>query len=219
MRTTTAGINERETPNNIIIIEGDWLYSECLKALFVSDGAGIFQYYHIADFLNNGTHLVKDADVVLLDAGLDHDDGLDLIPTIKLYNPNISVVVLTRITDCESIRKAFQLGACGYLLKDEPMQDIYEQVMGCCKKNRVAISYEALSSFIKEDDAKYTAHGFNQLFTDRESEVIAFLEKGLTQKEIGTNMNISSATVNQHLKHIYQKMHVRSKTELLYKMR
>lgn len=214
------GVNNKQVGlKNIIIIEDDWVYSECLKVLFDTHNVTAYQYYSVKSFLEDGLGLLADSDILLLDINLDDKSGLNLVPVIKFHNASIPIVILTLASDYKNIKRAFQLGVCGYLLKGEPLQVIYEQIMLCFENKRVAIAHTALINLIREDNVlPYRTNHFESMFTEREREVISFLEKGLSQKEIASNMHISSGTVNQHLKHIYQKMNVRSKTELLYKI-
>ena len=210
--------NTDKCSRNIIVIGGE-SNSGYLEPLFANEYSGNYQYHTTGDFLKDTGNLLSEVDLVLLDVDGDNGDTLDLLPIIKSYNAAIKVIVITDVTDYENIKKAFEFGASGYLLKRESLTDIYEQVIACADNKRVAISHEALLSLVKKNEgSRYQESDYLKVFTEREKTLISYLEKGLTQKEIGSSMNISAATVNQHLKHIYQKMNVRSKTELFYKM-
>ncbi|MDB5230351.1 MAG: DNA-binding response regulator, LuxR family [Chitinophagaceae bacterium] len=202
----------------LMIIEDDSFFSECLKDLFLPFGTEVYQYYTVSHFLNNGLALLNHTDVVLLDINLGMDSGLDLINTIKQHKQSVCIIMITSVSDQYSVKKAFSSGVSGYLLKAEKLAEIYDQIMTCYKGNRVAISNNALSKLFENDTNKFLKNSHAHLFTEREQEVILLLQRGLTQKEIGYSMSISASTVNQHLKHIYNKMNVRSKTELIYKL-
>lgn len=216
MENVSFESNKQNSLKNIIIIEDEWVYSECLKKLFASSTT--YQYYNKTSFINSDFQMLSNIELIILNIKLGNEDGLDLLPIIKSHNPFVPIIVITNIEDQDIIYKVFERGAAGYLLKGEPMLDIYEQVMDCVKKNRVVISHEILLKLIEHNAQKPSLFNMLEVFTSRERSVIEYLEKGLTQKEIGSAMDISAATVNQHLKHIYQKVNVRSKTELLYKI-
>ena len=213
--------NTDKSSRNMIIIGGE-SDSGYLGPLFDDAYSGNYRYYTTGDFLKDVDNLLSEVDVVLLDIDRNSGDTFSLLPIIniiKLYDANLPVVVISDATVYENIKKAFELGASGYLLKREPLTEIYEQVIACADNKRVAISHEVLISLVRKNEGgRYQESDCLKVFTEREKSLISYLEKGLTQKEIGSSMNISAATVNQHLKHIYQKMNVRSKTELFYKM-
>ncbi len=221
MTTNTINVTNSadKCSRNIIIIGDKICNSDYPYFPFAGDYSGNCQYHTISDFLKEVDTILPEADVVLLDIDRNNKDILGLLPVIKLYNSDLQVVVITDVIDHENIKNAFELGASGYLLKGESFTEIYEQAIACAENKRVAISHEVLISLVRKnagnDDQESNCL---KVFTEREKTLISYLEKGLTQKEIGTEMNISAATVNQHLKHIYQKMNVRSKTELFYKM-
>lgn len=220
MKKILDGVNQQTDLAQVIIIEDDWVYSECLKKMFQSYDTNTvcYQFYSIAAFISDGFGLLSDSDMVILDINLGSEQGLDLIPSLRLHNSSVPIVVLSMASDYTNIKKAFQLGVSGYLLKEESLQEIYKQVMLCFKSKRIAITHTVLHNLVWEDSSRKRVNKFQDLFTERQHEVVTFLEKGLTQKEIASSMNISAGTVNQHLKHIYQKTNVRSKTELLFRM-
>ncbi len=221
MTTSTISVtsNTDKCSRNIIIIGGEFCNSGYPYLSFAGEYSGNCQYYTTSDFLKEVDTILPGVDVVLLDIEKNNVNTLSILPVIKLYDTNLPVVVISDVTDYRSIKKAFEIGASGYLLKRESFTEIYEQVIACAENKRVAISHEVLISLVKKNGGSdFLESDYLKVFTEREKTLISYLEKGLTQKEIGSSMNISAATVNQHLKHIYQKMNVRSKTELFYKM-
>lgn len=154
-------------------------------------------------------------DVVLMDLNLPQMSGIECIRKLKELLPNTSMLVLTVYEDSEHIFQALKAGASGYLLKrSEP-----EEVLEAIKNTRDGGA--PMSSQI----ARRVVHSFHQpasgadttALTERENEILAFLSKGFANKEIADELKISIPTVRTHLRHIYEKLHVRSRTEAIVK--
>ncbi|HEY9509293.1 MAG TPA: response regulator transcription factor [Verrucomicrobiae bacterium] len=154
-------------------------------------------------------------EVVLMDLNLPQMSGIDCIRRLKELHPAIQVIVLTVYEDGEHIFRALKAGASGYLLKRSEPDD----VLNAIKEAREGGS--PMSSQI----ARRVVHSFHEpapnapatSLTERETEILSFLSKGFANKEIADKMNISVPTVRTHLRHIYEKLHVRSRTEAIVK--
>lgn len=218
MKNTPLYRSPKLSMHKIIIIEHEWVYADCLRTLYNSYNTCAFHYYNTESFINTGLHLLSDADLVLMDIRFGNENGLDLIPIIKSHNLSVPIIVISYLQEYQRIKKNFISGDQKYPVNRDSLMDIYDQIVTCIQKRRVANAQKIYVSLIEKSVQANKGSKFDQILTKREQNVITYLEKGLTQKEIGYSMNISAATVNQHLKHIYQKMNVRSKTELLYKM-
>jgi DNA-binding NarL/FixJ family response regulator len=154
-------------------------------------------------------------DLLLLDLGLPHRDGLEVLGDLQNFLPAVKVLILTAFDDREKVYRAICNGASGYLLKtadsDEILAGIRDVIHGT----------SALSSPI----AKMILDGFsrhgpvNQIepLTSREQEVLGELVKGFIKKEIADHLSISLHTVDMHLRSVYRKLHVRSQTEAVSK--
>jgi DNA-binding NarL/FixJ family response regulator len=154
--------------------------------------------------------------VVLMDLNLPHMPGTECIRRLKELLPATQVIVLTVYEDSEHIFRALKAGASGYLLKrSEP-----EEVLEAIKNAREGGS--PMSSQV----ARQVVHSFHQpapttldttALSDREKEILNFLTKGFANKEIADKMQISVTTVRTHLRHIYEKLHIRSRSEAIVK--
>jgi DNA-binding NarL/FixJ family response regulator len=119
--------------------------------------------------------------------------------------------------DDEFIFSALKNGALGYLLKDSTGDQILEALEGLKNGGSPMSPYIArrvTASFQQPKEKKIT-----ELLSEREQEVLHHLSQGLIYKEIGEKLFISHETVKQHIKHIYQKLHVQNKIEALNKLR
>ncbi len=156
-------------------------------------------------------------DVVIMDIQLPGITGVECTLQIKALVPEIQVLVFTVFGDSDLVFKALEAGASGYLLKRTPRNAIVDAVKdvwfgGAPMSGEIA--RKVVDSFRKPSKAKDA--DLEQL-TQREEEVLALLAKGYITKEIADQLGISFDTVRFHLKHIYQKLHVRSRSEALIK--
>ncbi|MGC3958366.1 MAG: response regulator transcription factor [Verrucomicrobiota bacterium] len=155
-------------------------------------------------------------DVVLMDLNLPQMSGTECIRKLKELLPATQVIVLTVYEDSEHIFHALKAGASGYLLKRSEPEEILEAITNAREGGA------PMSSQI----ARRVVHSFHEptptgldttALTERETEILAFLSKGFANKEIADKLNISVPTVRTHLRHIYEKLHVRSRSEAIVK--
>ena len=162
-------------------------------------------------------HLPKDKpDAVLMDINMAGMDGIECVRHLKVSMPEVQIMMLTVYEDTEQIYKALAAGATGYLLKrlepDELLQAIRDvQAGGSPMSNSIA--RKVVASF---QEAKRFGGKENPL-SSREQMVLDCLAKGLAYKQIADELNISINTIRTHLRHIYEKLHVQSRTEAVAK--
>ena len=152
-------------------------------------------------------------DVVLMDIHLPGESGIACTARLRQKVPNIQVIMLTVYKDIKMIFQALKAGACGYVLKRSDEKDILaaiSEVRAGGAPMTSEIARMVVRSFMEEpsEEASPTAQ-----LSAREQEILALLAQGLSNKEIGTQLHISFGTVRTHLMHIYEKLHVRCRTE------
>jgi DNA-binding NarL/FixJ family response regulator len=155
-------------------------------------------------------------DVALVDIHLPGMNGIDCVAKLKAQLPNLSILMLTRYEQNDLIFNSIRAGASGYLLKNTPCADLIqaiEQVHAGGAPMTMQIARKVLDHFrqIQQPSA-----GVEKL-TPREQEVLALLAKGCLYKEISDALGISINTMRSHLKVIYEKLHVHSRTEAAMK--
>lgn len=149
----------------------------------------------------------QEIDVVLLDLRMPGFSGIETLRSLLEIRPGIRVVILSSFELDEEIHLAVEAGACGYLLKD----------MTC----------EAITSGIRDVHAGRSCfpHRISQRLAERkqraelsprEREILEFVAKGLTNKEIGAALNISQFTVRNHINHLTSKLEVSDRTEAAF---
>jgi DNA-binding NarL/FixJ family response regulator len=151
-------------------------------------------------------------DVVLMDIFLPRMSGIECTSRLKLLLPKVQILILTAVEDDELVFMALQSGADGFLLKRTKPEDLRAamlDVIGGGAPMTSEIARRVVESFRK---ASRLPKDTVRLST-REEEVLILLSKGYANKEIAAELAISVETVGSHLKHIYEKMHVRSRAE------
>src|SRR5438876_3520970 len=149
-------------------------------------------------------------DVILLDVELPGLNGLEAVKRIKSISPSTRVIMLTVFDDHDKIFKAICAGASGYLLKTSPMEKIIESIReaqdgGAPMTPRVARS--VLDMFMRTS-SPHQDYGL----TTREQSILELMTKGLIKKEIADRLSVSYHTVDTHLRNIYAKLHVHTRT-------
>lgn len=151
-------------------------------------------------------------DVVLMDIFLPRMSGIECTTRLKLLLPKTQILMLTAMEDDELVFMALVAGADGYLLKRTKPEDLRAamlDVLGGGAPMTSEIARRVVESFRK---AKARSQPEVHL-SAREEEVLILLSKGYSNKEIASQLSIGTETVGSHLKHIYEKMHVRSRAE------
>jgi DNA-binding NarL/FixJ family response regulator len=152
--------------------------------------------------------------VVLMDIHLPGESGIACTARLREKMPNVQVIMLTVYKDIKIIFQALKAGACGYVLKrsaDQEILDAIAEVRAGGAPMTSEIARMVVRSFMEPQDVS-NAGGTDQLST-REMEILALLAEGFANKEIASRLFISNATVRTHLMHIYEKLHVRCRTE------
>ncbi|MDB5267571.1 MAG: hypothetical protein JWP58_611, partial [Hymenobacter sp.] len=150
--------------------------------------------------------------VLLLDLGLPGLSGTQVLPLLKEKYPALEVIAFTAHEDVEHVYQALCCGATGYLTKGTPLEllapAVREVARGGAPMSR-AVSRKVLAHF-RPTPATHTA-----LLTPREQQVLQGIVDGLSDKQISARLDLSTLTVRTHVKHVYRKMHVNSRTQLL----
>jgi DNA-binding NarL/FixJ family response regulator len=155
-------------------------------------------------------------DVVLMDIHLPNMSGIECTRRLKELCPSIQILILTVYEDNERIFGALKAGASGYLLKRSDPADILRAIQdvkqgGAPMSSQIA--RRVVQSFREEPSQAPAVEDLSQ----REEEILQHLSKGYSSKEIADRLSVSVNTVRTHLQHIYDKLHVRSRTEAVVK--
>jgi two-component system NarL family response regulator len=150
--------------------------------------------------------LAHSPDIALLELRLPIVDGVEVVMSICEKMPAARLVIFTTCKGEEDIYRAVKAGAFGYLLKDTPLNEVVECIRAVARGTRWIPPGVAAMLGKRVADRALTA---------RELEVIRALTSGKSNKEIGTLLDISEATVKVHITHILEKLKVTGRTEAI----
>ncbi len=155
-------------------------------------------------------------DVVLMDIHLPGMSGIECIQVLRARCPKTQFIMFTSFEDTELVFKALRVGASGYLTKTTQPSRILDAIVDTHKGGSPMSSHIArkvVSSFYETEDNKEL-----QKLSAREKEILNLLSEGFRYKEIADKLFLSTETVRTHIRNIYQKLQVNSRTEALNKV-
>lgn len=156
-------------------------------------------------------------DVVVMDIQLPKLSGVECTRQLKQRLPELQIVIFTVFADTDQILKALKAGASGYLLKrssPEEMITAVEQVMDGGAPMSPGIARKVIEALRAPDRASEEKQKMWRL-TAREAEILDYLAKGYSGKEMAAQIGVEEVTIRFHLRNIYAKLHVRSRTEAI----
>lgn len=154
-------------------------------------------------------------DVVLMDINIPGVNGIEAVRMIKEKYPRINICMQTVFDEDDKIFASLCNGASGYILKNAPSAKVIQAIREVADGGSffsASVARKVLYSF--QNNA--IATGFVQL-SDREKEILKYLVEGMSYKMIADKLIISYETVHSHIKKIYEKLHVNSKSEAVVK--
>jgi DNA-binding NarL/FixJ family response regulator len=157
-------------------------------------------------------------DVVLMDIQLPDSTGVECTAKIKELMPAVHIVIVTVYEDSERIFQALRAGACGYLLKRAQPEKVIAAVREA-HGGGVPMTPEIARKVIGQFRQQAAAAAQVQDLSEREREVLELVMHGLGNKSIADRLGVTVAAVKWHLQHIYEKLHVHSRTEAALKFK
>jgi DNA-binding NarL/FixJ family response regulator len=166
-------------------------------------------------------------DVYLVDLGLPDVDGVDIIASIKKSCEDAQSLVLSAFGDARHISRSIRAGAMGYLLKDEKNNTLIEKIVAL--HNGLSPVSPSITKVLFQQISSGKASQYNEVVRQeaiartglggREAEVLDLLAAGLSIIHMADKLFISTHTVNQHLRSIYRKLGVRSRSMAVHTAR
>lgn len=205
----------KEKKYNVWIVEDDPLFRESLEALIeVQQDFELSLTVPSVEEALSSFLSCKSPDVILHDIGLPGKSGIEAIPYYKKQFPDVFIIMLTIFEEDERIFEAIKAGANGYLLKRTTGEKLIEGI------REVLSGGAPMSPGIAKKVMEMLVHGGPKKesgLTPRETEVLRLLVEGLTMDMISAKLNISSGTVDSHIKNIYRKLQVHNRAEVVSK--
>ena len=154
-------------------------------------------------------------DVVLMDIHLPYRSGIECTRRLRDLCPATQVLILTVYDDNDNIFNALKAGASGYLLKRSSRAEILKAVTEV-KEGGAPMSTQIARKLVASfREPPLDPAAGSETLSERELEVLGYMSKGYSEKEIADKMHISVNTIKTHRKHVYQKLHIRSRAEIL----
>ncbi len=145
-------------------------------------------------------------DLVITDLIMEGVNGIEVAKEVKELKPDTKIIFVTGYGTRTSAIEALRLGASDFFLKPYSRNELFERVAACFEEQKN--SAQGMSQVLLEKIEKKS-------LSRKEKEVIALVLKGLSDKEIALRLFISVNTVKTHLKHIYEKLEIKGRKELL----
>ncbi len=179
-----------------------------------------FQCVCTCDTVAEGLRKIPKAapDVVLMDIQLPDGTGVECTAKLKVLLPAMQIVIVTVYEDSERIFQALRAGACGYLLKRSKPEAVIAAIREA-HEGGVPMTPEIARKVIGQFRNQAATSSQVEQLTDREREVLELVMHGLGNKAIADRLGVTVAAVKWHLQHIYEKLHVHSRTEAALKFR
>ncbi|MCC2615063.1 two-component system response regulator NarL [Aestuariibacter halophilus] len=157
--------------------------------------------------------IALEPDVITLDLNMQGMDGLETLKTMRSKGVDARIIMLTVSDNDEDVVEAIRSGADGYLLKDMDPDDIIEKLKEATLGKMVmsAKLTEILASALRKPE-KPGSRALASL-TSREYEILKLIAKGMSNKLIARELDISDGTVKVHVKHFLKKLNLRSRVE------
>ncbi len=155
-------------------------------------------------------------DVILMDLRMPDLDGIDAIRAIVEERPEARVVALTVLADDAAVAEAMAAGACGFLAKDSPTQDVVSALRAAAHGSAWLAPRAAevvLSSLRRARRTDTPAKGKHEALSPRELDVLRLLARGLENAEIAAELNVSPRTVKNHVSRILEKLGLTSRVQ------
>jgi len=155
-------------------------------------------------------------DVIVMDIQLPDGTGIECTSRLKLLLPETQILMFTIQDDASFIVKALEAGASGYLLKGSETAAIAAAIKDIANHG-APMSREVARKLVDRFHKTPERMTIDERLTPREDEILSLLSRGLLYKEIADTLSIKLSTVGSHVKSIYRKLHVGSRTEAVVK--
>ena len=158
-------------------------------------------------------------DVVLMDLSMPHGkDGMTATTELKKLMPEVAILILTMHDDDEYLFRAIQIGASGYILKNAPHDELLQAIQSVAKGDAYlypTATKRLMGEYLEKLRTGADAATPYDTLSDREREILSWLAKGYSNKEIAESLFISVKTVESHRSKLMEKLGLKTRPELI----
>jgi DNA-binding NarL/FixJ family response regulator len=155
-------------------------------------------------------------DIVIMDINLPGISGIECIRRIHEKNRSIQFMMFTIYENNDTVFEALKAGATGYILKNSSPTKIIESLQDLYNGGSPMNPEIAKKLVLRFQHQSFSENEFN--LTPKEQKILDLMSKGYLYKEIANELNNTVNTIKQHIRHIYEKLHVQNKAEAINKM-
>jgi DNA-binding NarL/FixJ family response regulator len=192
----------------------------------IQDKLSFFDDIDIKFKANHGQELLEklevnhNLDIILMDIEIPKMNGIEATEAVKNKFPQIKIIMLTVFDNDENIFKSIKAGADGYLLKEVNPEELHTAIIETLNGGAImtpSIALKTLKLFRNPEAFSVTDNKEEYNLSNRETEVLEQLSKGLKYNAIADNLFLSPSTVRKHIENIYTKLQVHNKLEAIQK--
>lgn len=198
----------------LLIADDHTVVRKGLSSLLSAEKYGI----EVAGEAGNGAQAVELAqqlhpDVILMDLVMPVKSGLEAIKEIKQRQPEARILVLTSYAEDENVLAAIRAGAYGFLLKDTSTEELVHTIRSVYA-NRLTLPQELTHILLHSRAQAGDASSEPEILTERETDVLRCVARGMTNKQIAGQLVITTATVRSHVSNMMRKLNLENRTQL-----
>lgn len=212
--------HELSLPVPVLVVEDEPLMQSRLKEILESIGYRPENLLFAQDLKQARTLLSQhSASFALVDLGLPDGNGTEFIQELKQYDDSIAILVISAWSTEDAILTALKAGATGYVLKERDDLEVMMAIRSMLRGGAPIDPFIAqkilkqLDLEEKNDSQQPNNANIQKILTNREHEILVLVATGLSNKEIADQINLSRYTVESHIKHIYRKLAVCTRTK------
>ncbi|MGF7185044.1 DNA-binding NarL/FixJ family response regulator [Desulfitispora alkaliphila] len=202
-------------PVKILLVDDHVLVRKGIISLMATE-----EQFEIVGEASNGIEALELAkevmpDIILMDINMPQCNGIEATKLIKKQLPYVKIVMLTVCEDDQHLFEAVKSGASGYLLKNLEPDNLVSSLLEVVKGEAPispSMATKIMNEFAQVTNPKPEPNAINDL-TKREKEVLEMLIDGLTNKEIAKELSISENTVRNHIRNIFDKLHIENRVQ------
>ncbi|MDQ7842275.1 MAG: response regulator transcription factor [Armatimonadota bacterium] len=197
----------------VLLVDDHALFRDGVRSLLATRGV------EVVGEAGDGLQAVEAAlrlrpDVVLMDIAMPRMSGLEATRLIKAQAPQIKIVMLTVSDEDRMVFEAIKSGAQGYLLKNLRAGEFFDLLSGV-ERGEAPITRTLAARILEEFAGQQPQAPPPEALTDREREVLQAVSRGASNREVAAALHISENTVKFHMKNILDKLHLRSRAEVI----